>query len=224
MKLVVPLTMPSTRLTLSPANDSRSGRSRGIGAPTRAARSWACSCSSRTTCDPTTPQPSRAMRTGRAVMVMLHPLPGSSGRRSFCPVCGGAARPGNGTCARLVGVRLEPEQVVDGFAAHHHPRDAVTHGNDGRPTDVVVVAGQRTAVRAGHRDGNEVTGCDVCGQRRIAHDDVTRLAMLADHPAQRRRGGTYPVGKGAGVAGVVERGAHVVAHPAVDTHIGAHHV
>ena len=30
MKLVVPLTMPSTRLTLSPASDSRSGRSNGI--------------------------------------------------------------------------------------------------------------------------------------------------------------------------------------------------
>ena len=36
MKLVVPLTMPSTRLTRSPASDSRSGRSSGI-APATAA-------------------------------------------------------------------------------------------------------------------------------------------------------------------------------------------
>ena len=36
MKLVVPLTMPSTRLTWSPASDSRSGRSSGM-APATAA-------------------------------------------------------------------------------------------------------------------------------------------------------------------------------------------
>ena len=55
----------------------------------------------------------------------------------------------------------------------------------------------------------------------VLDHDVAALAVLADHPA--RTGGASDVARGerAGVVGVVERGADVVAHAAVDADVGA---
>ena len=71
------------------------------------------------------------------------------------------------------------------------------------------------ARRAGRRG-------DVAGQELVLDDDVAGLAVLADHAGQHRLGLGAARGERAGVVGVVERGADVVAHPAVDGDVGAH--
>ena len=65
-------------------------------------------------------------------------------------------------------------------------------------------------------------GRDVGGQPAVAHDDVAALAVLADHPRRARRRRRCARETSADVVlGVVERGADVVAHPAVDADVAA---
>ena len=64
-------------------------------------------------------------------------------------------------------------------------------------------------------------GRDVAGQELVLDHDVAGLAVPADHPGEHRRRVGAAAGQGAGVVGVVERGADVVAHAAVDGDVGA---
>ena len=123
--------------------------------------------------------------------------------------------------ARLA-TSVEAEQVGLGLAAHDHRRDTVADGDHRRARHVVVVAGHAAAVGAGRGDGDQVARRDVGRQPRVAHDDVAALAVLADHAGEHRGGRRLAVRDRAGVVGVVERGADVVAHPAVDRDVGAH--
>src|SRR5690606_40475976 len=71
------------------------------------------------------------------------------------------------------------------------------------------------------------TGRQIVRQPAVPHHDVAGLAVLADHPAQHGLGlsvDTFPAGprhQSAVVDRVVERGADVVAHAAVDADVAA---
>jgi hypothetical protein len=76
-------------------------------------------------------------------------------------------------------------------------------------------------VGPGGRHGDEVAGRQVAGQRHVVDDDVAALAVL---PGQGDVGGRdvgRARGQHGGVAGVVEGGADVVAHAAVDADVRA---
>ena len=98
---------------------------------------------------------------------------------------------------------------------------AAADGDHGRARDVVVVTGQRPAVRAGGRHREQVAGGQVGRQPVVPHHDVAALAVLAHHPGQHRRGHRGAGGERALVGGVVQRGTDVVAHPAVHADAGA---
>src|SRR4029078_11552821 len=91
-----------------------------------------------------------------------------------------------------------------------------------RPQGVVVVRRHRATVGPGRRDGEQITRTDVPGQELVLHQDVAGLAVLAHDEGQRRWGVGDEGGEGAGVVGVVQGGADVVAHSAVDAYVGAH--
>ena len=97
----------------------------------------------------------------------------------------------------------------------------VAHRDHRRPQRVVVVAGHRAAVGARPRHGQQVAGREVAGHELVLDHDVAGLAVLADHAAEHRGGLGVPRRDRAGVVGVVERGADVVAHPAVHRDVGA---
>ena len=113
------------------------------------------------------------------------------------------------------------EQVVQSLAADDDARRPVPHRDHRRPERVVVVGGHGAAVGAGAGDRDQVAGADVAGQELVLDHDVAGLAVLADDPGQDRRCVGAAAGQGARVVGVVEGGADVVAHPAVDGDIGA---
>src|SRR5699024_512400 len=111
---------------------------------------------------------------------------------------------------------VEGEEVVLGLRPHDEPGLPVPHGQHARPRHEVVVGGHRPPVRAGGRDGEQVTGGDVVGQQDVTHDDVPALAVLADDAGDDGGRLAAAAGDDGGVLGVVEGGADVVAHPAVD--------
>ena len=143
--------------------------------------------------EPTTPQPSRATLIG----------------------CAACARP-------AVTARPSAQQVVLGLAAHDQPRRSPPRDRDDRrPRHVVVVAGHRAAVGAGRRrprsgrPGRRRRAATRRGRRCRRSRSACRRRGPA--PARRRE---RPGGQQAGVVGVVERGADVVAHAAVDGDVG----
>src|SRR5699024_2542115 len=116
---------------------------------------------------------------------------------------------------------VEREEVVLGLAADQGADLAVAHGDHRRPGHVVVVGGQRVAVGPGHGHRDQVAALHVGGEVLVLDHDVAALAVLADHAHHLGRGVGDPAGEQAGVVGVVQRGAHVVAHPAVDGDVDA---
>src|SRR5215217_4700893 len=208
------------RRTAMPTSSSRR--------PTRAASSSACVVNSRATCVPTTPQPSNATRSGspagstagRSAGAGTAPPPCL--RRSLSPssTLRAPAGPGSGTADRR-SPHVEGEEVVFGLAAQQHPDLAVADGEHRRARHVVVLVGQAAAVgpRAGH--GEQVAGADVGRKELVLDDDVAALAVLADDPRQQRAGVRASAGERRRVVGVVEGGADVVTHAAVDRDVPA---
>ena len=115
---------------------------------------------------------------------------------------------------------VEAQQVVGGLPAQQDPRRAVADRHHPGPRHVVVVARHRPAVGAGGGHRDQVADGHVARQVRVPDHDVPALAVPADQPAQHRRRAGLPGGEHAGVLGVVQRGADVVAHAAVDAHVG----
>src|SRR5699024_2662158 len=68
----------------------------------------------------------------------------------------------------------------------------------------------------GHGHGDQIAAVDVCRQVLVLDHDVAALAVLADHAHHLRPGRGDASGQQARVVGVVQGGAHVVAHAAVD--------
>src|SRR5699024_7930871 len=77
------------------------------------------------------------------------------------------------------------------------------------------------AVGAGDRHGDEVTALHVGRQVLVLDDDVPALAVLAHHAHHLGGALRRAPGQEAGVVRVVQGGAHVVAHAAVDGDIDA---
>src|SRR5699024_1915676 len=90
------------------------------------------------------------------------------------------------------------------------------HGRLGQP---VVIAGHHVAVRTGSGHREQVARCDVRRLPAVSHHDVTRLAVLS-HDAGQHGSGLRTTGNDPAVVGrVVQRGADIVAHPAVDADV-----
>ena len=102
------------------------------------------------------------------------------------------------------------------------PGAPVGHGDHRRPRHEVVVRRHRAAVGAGHRHREQVAGGDVAGQVDVVHHDVAALAVLAHHPGAGPARRPTPATRRRVVPRAVQRRAQVVAHPAVDRHVGAH--
>src|SRR3954454_1573083 len=184
----------SGRRTATPTSSSE--------APTRAARSSACSSSSRTTWLPTEPQPSRATRNERAVVVLI----------------GAASATGSSS---YTSTRIRCQKIVLGLPAQQDRGRTVAHRHDRRAEEMVVVAGHRAAVSTGAGDRDQVAGCHVAGKELVLDDDVAGLAVLPDETRQHRRSIRDPRGDCRRVVGVVESSADFVTHPAVDRDVGA---
>ena len=75
---------------------------------------------------------------------------------------------------------------------------------------------------AGDRGAEDVAHGQALGQEGVAHDDVTRFAVLADDRDRAGPLGEHEPGQEGLVPAAVENGARVVAHAAVDRDIGAH--
>src|SRR4051812_34068166 len=117
-------------------------------------------------------------------------------------------------------IDIQSEQVVFCLASDDDLGAAVAYGDDGRPRHVVVVAGHRAVIRPGRGDRNQVTGREVAGQRDVLDDDVAGLAVLTADRDVRRVSGRNARRERGGVVRVVQRGADVVAHAAVDADVG----
>src|SRR5665647_2479842 len=116
---------------------------------------------------------------------------------------------------------LQTQHIVPGLSLDDHACLTAGDHDDGRPRLGVVVVGHAVTVGAGTRGDQDVAGL---GRRdaHVAHQHVAGFAVLAgdgDHIGGRSLG---LVGKHRLVARVVEHGAQVVAHAAVDGHVGAH--
>ena len=85
---------------------------------------------------------------------------------------------------------------------------------------MVVVGCHRTAVRTRGRHRHQVAGCHVAGQELILDHDVTCFAVLAHDPREDRGRVRATRCESGGIVGIVEGGANVVAHPAVDRDVG----
>ena len=120
------------------------------------------------------------------------------------------------------GTDVGGQQVLDGLTAYDDAGRAAADRHHRRAQGVVVVAGHRPAVGAGAGHGQQVARGDVAGQELVLDQDVAGLAVLAHDAPEHDRGVGGARGQGGGVVGVVQRGADVVAHPAVDRDVGAH--
>ena len=220
-------------------------------APTRASRWSACSSSSRTTWAPTVPPPSTTTDNfsgGGAMTGLLGrfgtgPPPEcaagrvhrfSHGRRAdrradarapdvpFPPRWGGLVSP---VVSTQDGASASPASRANMSASVSRRSTiavhAATHRHHRRARHHVVVRGHGPAVRARGGDGQQVAALEVRGQPGVADHDVPGLAVLADHAGQHRRGRGGARGQHDGVVRVVEGRADVVAHAAVDRHVGA---
>src|SRR6478735_2137535 len=128
-----------------------------------------------------------------------------------------ATRNGWGSLTALSTAAILPSvRAPDDDAGH-----AVPDGDHRWPRRVVVLAREGPAVGARARDGDEVAGADVAGEELVLDDDVAALAVLAHDAGEHRVGGGRPARQRARVVGVVEGGADVVAHPAVDRDVEA---
>ena len=118
---------------------------------------------------------------------------------------------------------VEGEQVVDGLAAHEDPCAAVPHGDHRRPRGVVVLARQRPAVGAGARARRCRSPAATSAGRNSSLTTMSPLSQCLPDDAGQRAVAPSEVrlGQRAGVVGVVERGADVVAHAAVDGDVDA---
>src|SRR5688500_7858424 len=173
----------SSRRTATPTSST--------GTPTRAAMSSCCSASSRTTWEPTAPQPSTATFKVR-----------------FPP-------------SLMSDTHIGRQQVGDSLSSQHGESLPVPNSDHRRTQRVVVVGGHGSAVGAGAGHRHQVAGTHVSGQELVLDDDVAGLAVLADDPGQDRRGVGAARGERGGVVGVVEGGADVVAHAPVDGDVRA---
>ena len=194
------------------------------GAPTRAARSSACSVSSRATAEPTTPQPeqrdAQRLRRGhsRRSSTACESLPSVrvAGRSLFRDP--DIAR----TPDRTV-IDVEGEQVVDRSRGARspgprRPRTATTGGRGAWLYWLAMLTGSRRRC-PGRRAGRPARRRRA-GTRRARRCRRSRSACPTTRAST---GGAVEraAGQRARVVGVVERGADVVAHPAVDRDVGA---
>ena len=169
--------------------------------PTRAARSSALSVSMRATAVPTTPQPSRATRSGRLSLSLTlapppGPAPGNRCHPARCPRAElplfrhpdpdrrGPPQPGRPPAHQSTSRPSRSSIVSRRTMTRATP---VPDGDHRRARDVVVLAGQAPAVGARAGDGEEVAGGDVRRQELVLDDDVAALAVLADDAGERRR-------------------------------------
>src|SRR5579875_1738192 len=116
-------------------------------------------------------------------------------------------------------VDIAAHQVLVALPAHHDTRVAFPAEDHRRPGDAVVVVGHRVAVGARGGGHHDVTGAGT-GQRDVAHDHVTGLAVLAGQVTDVAGGGQHPVGDGRLVPGAVEHRPEVVRHAAVHRNPG----
>src|SRR5450759_3204749 len=174
-----------------------------------------------TTPDPTVPRPMRPTLTvrmwdsfrglrvpdGRG-MTSSAIVPEERGCAVLAPRCG-AALP-----------LFAAQQVVVRLPAHHHPGLPVLHEHDCGPNLLVVVARHRLAVGAGRAHADDVA--DLNGlDADVARDEVAGLAVLARDGHDLAAGLVGLVGHEHLVVRVVQGGADVVGHAAVDRHVGA---
>ena len=93
--------------------------------------------------------------------------------------------------------------------------------HDRRARHLVVVGGHRVPVGAGGRRREQVAGLHPGWEVRVGDEDVALLAVLADDAAAQRPGLVDPGREVRLVAGAVQDGPRVVAHPPVDGDVGA---
>src|SRR5215207_1187539 len=121
---------------------------------------------------------------------------------------------------QLASFDVEAEQVIFGLATDDHSGLAVPYRDDGWAWHVVVRARHAPCVGAGAGYREQVARPDVGRKVLVLDDDVTAFAVLADNPGQHGRSVRASTRHGAGIVRAVESGADVVAHSAVDSHIG----
>ena len=153
-----------------------------------------CSTSSRATCVPTTPQPSRATPSGRASPCWLIGSPRSSGTgpRSGRAVTTDLVHPGAGSASGSgTGSGATSSAYMSSSVSRRTTTRAapVADRDDRRPRHVVVVAGQGAAVRTGAGHGEQVAGGDVARQELVLDHDVAGLAVPADDAGEHGGGG-----------------------------------
>src|SRR5262245_34491761 len=116
---------------------------------------------------------------------------------------------------------IEGEEVIFGLPSYDQPGLPVVHRDHRRSRYVVVVAGHAATICAGAGYREKISWPHVGRQELILHQDVPGLAVLSHHASQQRAGLGRPAGESGAVRGVVQRGADVVAHPAVHAHVRA---
>src|SRR5207237_328067 len=77
-------------------------------------------------------------------------------------------------------VDVEAEEVVLALTSYDEAGIAVAAEHDGGTSDLVVVAAHRVAVCAGDRGGEHVAHHEISRDGCVAHEQVARLAVLAD--------------------------------------------
>ena len=80
------------------------------------------------------------------------------------------------------------------------------------------------AVRPGHRRGQNVAHLQISGNLRVAHQQITGLAVLSHHGDRHGPISLYRTRHKRLITGAVEDRTRIVAHPTVDRHIGANPV
>ena len=191
------------------------------GAPTRAARSSAWARQLRATSLPTTPQPSSATLSGCA------PIDSSAascrgGLASY--VARGRTHPST-PATPVPGLSRGRARSRSSSVSRRSERPAApvrTTADHRRARHVVVVSRPSTGSRRrSPATASRSPGARSAGQPGVLDHDVAALAVLADDARQHRLGASRARETSAhGVLGVVERGADVVAHPAVDGDVG----
>ena len=184
----------------APAHDALRGRAR------RAAIRLVRSAAARRT--------AQSARAGRRARRSFAPRPARSARGRASPLAAQLAATSSRSCREAL-LALEREQVGDRLAAADEPRVAVSHEHGCGPADAVVVRAHGERVRAGRRNGEQVSAPGR-GEGDVVDEHVARLAvhsgdadglvwrLVGAYRAQRR------------VPRVVELRPRVVRHPAVD--------
>ena len=182
----------------APAHDALRGRAR------RAAIRLVRSAAARRT--------AQSARAGRRARRSFAPRPARSARGRSSPL---AAQLATSSIVREALLALEREQVGNGLAAADEPRVAVSHEHGCGPADAVVVRAHGERVRAGRRNGEQVSAPGR-GEGDVVDEHVAGLTVHsgdADGLVWRLVG---PYRTQRRIPRVVELWARVVRHPAVD--------